>query len=132
MNNRELLTLVRLRPGMYGLDGSFTHFCIFVEGWDTGTSWSLLAGFREWLIVRVNGGDNLVWAALVLRIAFPSGKHVDSLDTNDNAVAVDTLFRLLDEFLELREQSNGLAEIFTTYVTWQENHRAQLRSKFSE
>lgn len=103
MNYRELFTLVHRRPGMYGLDGSFKHFSIFVDGCDAGSSWTLLTGFREWLIVQVNDRDNLVWPALVLWLAFPSGKRPDELDANDNAVAVEMLFRLLDEFLELRE-----------------------------
>lgn len=132
MKYRELFALVRQRPGMYGLDGSFAHFSIFVTGCDAGTSWSLLAGFREWLIVRVNDGDNLAWPFLVLWLAFPLGKNPNELDANDNAVAVDMLFRLLDEFLELREQHHGLAKIFTAYAAWLEDHRAKLCAKFSE
>ncbi len=46
MNYRELFAAVQKRPGMFGLDGSFKQFCIFLEGCDAGTFWSLLAGFR--------------------------------------------------------------------------------------
>ena len=126
MNYRELFSLVHERPGMYGLDGSFKHFYIFVMGCDAGTSWSLLAGFREWLIVQLNEGDNLVWPALVELIALPSRKQIcEPLDADENTAAVETLFRLLDEFLELRKGYQGLPNIFQEYIAWREKHHAK-------
>lgn len=130
MGYQELLTLVHERPGMYGLDGSFKHFCIFVMGCDAGTSWSMLAGFREWLIIQLNGGDNLAWTALVELIALPSRERIgEPLDAEENTVAVETLFRLLGEFLELRKGYQGLPNIFREYVTWREEHHAKLSKK---
>jgi hypothetical protein len=154
MNYREFFAAVHKRPGMYGLDGTFTQFQIFLEGCDAATSWSLLAGFNEWLLMRLGRESNLSWSALVRwlafpayrqlitetlgddaddsyvseRLVFPPGSSFNALSDDDNALAVETLFRLLDEFLELREQPRGLTKIFSEYVVWMEKHA----TKFSE
>ena len=118
MDYRKLFSDVRQRPGLFGLDGSFHDFTVFVRGCEAGNDWQLLAGFREWLVTRNGHGDNLVWEALVLHQAFPDGpprrerlREEPELDE----VAVGALFRLLDEFLELRAAHNGLARIFDGY-----------------
>ncbi|MCB5912351.1 hypothetical protein [Streptomyces pinistramenti] len=43
-----------------------------VLGVDTGSSGGMLVGLREWLIVRLGHGDNLVWVALVRHLV-PGG-----------------------------------------------------------
>jgi hypothetical protein len=68
---RQLFTDVRQRPGMFGLDGTFHDFTVFVRGCEAGNDWQLLAGFRESLIARLAAGNNLGWEGLVLHLAFP-------------------------------------------------------------
>ncbi|MFG1994466.1 hypothetical protein ACGFJ7_31290 [Actinoplanes sp. NPDC048988] len=68
----------------------------------------------------MDGGDNLVWEALVMRLAFPEqspGPAREELarDPTLNEVAVGTLFGLLDEFLQRRAKHNGVAKIFDEY-----------------
>jgi hypothetical protein len=70
MNYRELFAALHKRPGMYGLDGSFAQFCIFLNGCDAATSWSLLAGFNEWLLVRYDEETSFGWTALIPCLAF--------------------------------------------------------------
>jgi hypothetical protein len=58
-------------------------------------------------VTRFGGGNNLTWEGLVLRLAFPAvsfGPRRAELQAGAqlNAVAVETLFGLLDEFLERR------------------------------
>lgn len=140
---RELFAFVHKRPGMYGLDGSFAHFCIFLEGCHAGTSYSLLAGLREWLVVQlgeVNAGNNLAWPALVLELAFPEGWHAKTgekaslspfptLDDDANTVAVETLFRLLDAFLKEREQYESLIKIIREYAAWLARYEARINAR---
>ncbi|MDX6744656.1 hypothetical protein [Actinocorallia sp. A-T 12471] len=94
----------------------------FVLGCDAGTSGVLLAGFREWLIVRLGDGNNLSWPALVERIVGSAGSGADPANSSD-------LFELLDEFLVLRDDRAGMVKIFDSYLTWlkgQEWYRSEI------
>ncbi|MFI6482559.1 hypothetical protein ACIBH1_31815 [Nonomuraea sp. NPDC050663] len=117
MDYRRLFRLVQTRPGMYGLDGSFKHYEIFLTGCDAGNEWGLLAGFREWLIMRLGRDSSLVWGALTLQIAFPDGYELP-LSQDADRVASGVLFDLLDEFMQARFGANGISEIFNRYSTW--------------
>lgn len=55
---RDLVTAVRREPARHGLDGTFATATAFVLGLDAGTSGSMLTGFREWLVVRLNRDHN--------------------------------------------------------------------------
>lgn len=123
VNYQELFADVRRRPGMFCLDGTFHDFTVFVRGCEAGNDWQLLTGFREWLVTRVGGGDNLIWEALVLRLAFPEQSHGPTReelakDSVINNAAVERLFELLDEFLQLRAEHGGVAKIFDEYWRW--------------
>ncbi|MEU4620377.1 hypothetical protein AB0G04_10430 [Actinoplanes sp. NPDC023801] len=120
MNYQELFAQVHRRPGMFCLDGEFHTLTAFVRGCEAGNDWQLLAGFREWLVTRLGGGDNLVWEGLVLRLAFPDresgpGREELRADPRMNEKAVELLFQLLDEFLQKRNEHDGLAKIFGAY-----------------
>ena len=113
MDHRALFAAVRQRPSLYGLDGSFGQFTAYLSGVDAGTDGEALIGFREWLVVRLGDGDNLTWSGLALQLAFPGGWPGlrDRLaDPEQNAVAVSTLFELLDEFLAERAKPDGPRE----------------------
>ncbi len=72
--------------------------------------------------------SNPLWAdptVAVYMLDLPAGTNADPLDANDNARAVEALFRLLGEFLELRERSEGLTMIFLAYVAWLSNEQAE-------
>jgi len=108
---------------MFVMDGTFYNFTAFVRGCEAGNDWQLLTGFREWLVARADGGDNLIWEALVLRLAFPDRSHGPSreeltTDSTLNGTAVETLFGLLDEFLQRRVEHGEVAKIFDEYWQW--------------
>lgn len=73
-------------------------------------------GFREWLVVRLNRDDNLTWPAPVRHLV-PSG-WIHPLTSPADTEAVITLQRLLAEFFDAREQSDGLARNFRDYQSW--------------
>lgn len=121
MDYRKLFADVHRRPGLFGLDGSFHDFTVFVRGCEAGNDGQLLAGFREWLVARCRDGNNLVWEALVLRQAFPDGpprREQLEADPELGRAAADTLFRLLDDYLRRRDEPGGLAKVFDEYLTW--------------
>ena len=118
MDYRKLFSDVHARPGLWGLrDGSFATCTAFVLGVDAGSDHELLTGFREWLVVRFDGGNNLAWTGLVLRLAFPDFDG-GPMPPDGDQQAVDTLFGLLDEFLALRTDRDWLVTIYDNYLAW--------------
>jgi len=118
---RKLFSDIHDRPGMWGLDGSFGQFCAFLTGVDAGNDWQWLCGFREWLIVRADTGNNLHWSGLVLLLAFPgdqTGRRALLAEPEHDKRAVDTLFTLLGEFLDRRAEHDGTVAVFDEYLTW--------------
>ena len=112
----HVLEMVRRCPGMYLRRVDFDVAVAFVHGFNVATNGGLLVGFREWLIVRLNGGNNLDWSQLLLRID-PSERVGDpSASTEEARVAF--LFSTLDEFLAERERPTGMRSIFVRYDDW--------------
>jgi hypothetical protein len=121
VNYRELFQSVRRRPMLHGLDGTYGAGVAFIHGCDAGTSGLLLSGFREWLIVRLDDGNNLAWPGLVLQII--SDESVEQSKEqpprlNAEAQRLDRLFQLLDEFLEQRDERDGMVRIYGRYIEW--------------
>jgi hypothetical protein len=96
---RTHLRSVRQRPAMYQLvDGSFDSVVTYVQGLDASTSWGMLTGFYEFLLLHLGEQSNLAWSGLVEWLAFPNGVPRPRTAAEE-AVATATLFDLLDEFL---------------------------------
>ncbi|MEV4494604.1 hypothetical protein AB0J84_02725 [Micromonospora arborensis] len=117
-NYRDLFASVARRPRMYLLRDDFPTTVAYIEGCDQGNAHRLLSGFREWLLTQVGCGDNHVWWSLVLRLAVTTGQAPDDLSPDNDAKAKETLFRLLDEFLELIDERDGLSRIYAAYDAW--------------
>jgi hypothetical protein len=86
----------------------------FVTGLELGRP-ELLAGFREFLVLKLNDGSNLVWPALVTRLVVPHAAR--PLSPADDRAAVDGLFDLLDEFLA-ETTAMGSRAIDREYFLW--------------
>ncbi|WP_190145708.1 hypothetical protein [Streptomyces glebosus] len=76
----------------------------------------MLAGFQEWLVVRRGKGHDLTWPILVRHLA--PGGWVHPLTQQADTAAVTALHRLLGEFFDAREQTDGLGRIFRDYQSW--------------
>lgn len=113
---RALLTAIRRDPARHGLDGTYATTTAFLLGLDAGSSWSMLTGFQEWLVVRLGKGHDLTWPVLVRHLA--PGGWVHPLSAPADTAAVTTLHQLLGEFLTTRERPDGLARIFSDYQSW--------------
>src|SRR5215831_7158032 len=116
----ENLHRVFTHPGMYVHPVSFGTVTALVEGYDMALHGGLLFGFDEWLVVKVGGGNNLAWPALVLDLAFPGkGNPRKRLGRAKNEeVAINALSKLLEEFLTEREKQDGLRRIFLSHERW--------------
>ncbi len=115
---RELFDLVAKRPRMYLMRDDFATVVAYIDGCDQGNARSLLTGFREWLVLQVGCGDNLVWSSLVLRLAGAEGHPPGDLPPEIDAKAKQTLFDLVDEFLELADEHDGLRRIYAAHSQW--------------
>ena len=107
------------RPGMYIFNcESFDAVCGLLRGCDFSSS--CLEGFREFLIVKVGRGDNLIWEVLVLELAHPG--YIDNYEAQANIRnaphEIRVLFDLIEEFLEIRKGHEGLRHIFAAYEKW--------------
>ncbi|MEU9240574.1 hypothetical protein [Streptomyces shenzhenensis] len=116
---REHLELVRTRPGMYGLDGSYGNYVTYLYGYDAGTQGSALLGFREWLLLKLGRQSSFVWSSLITELAVPgaSGSFGHrGLDEEQDRRAVKALFQFLEDFLQDRDaERDGLRVIFRDY-----------------
>lgn len=94
--------------GMIARDCSYSSAVALLSGYDLGIDGWLLEGFREWLLSRTIGGENLGWWALVLDFSFPGSRNPESSlieSPEAERLAVENLFLLIIEFVE--ERSSG-------------------------
>ena len=117
-NRREVFESLRDRLGMFVMQSTYCAASSFVLGYDHAFQGGLLVGFREWLVVRSDGGNNLTWPALVLQIASVEGSLSGDLNPQLERRALDTLFSLLLEFCDVSSQRDGLERIFVEYAQW--------------
>jgi hypothetical protein len=101
------LASVRARPGMYLHRQTPDAVFELLLGYDLATMGGLLAGFREWLIPRVDGASNLAWTGLVETYLGSRG-----------GVTIDAIFALVDELLTARDAHDGLRRIHAEYERW--------------
>ncbi len=104
--------------GMYISQQTYTHTVAYLNGMNNAYNDNLLKGFREWLIVKFDTGNNLCWDVIILQGLFEEGKiHSLNAECENNQFLIQTLFQLLNEFLSERE-TLGLAEIELKYKKW--------------
>ena len=118
---RQMFEAVRTRTGMYVPGERYWEVAALVLGYDLACEGGVLAGFREWMVVRVGLGNNLAWPALVLAVAFPDA--VDPLEAvqasgASQRHAIDVMFRLIGEFDDARGNQDGLRKIYLEHERW--------------
>jgi hypothetical protein len=97
---------------------TFDTVTALIQGVDMASQGGMLAGFREWLVIRLDGGSNLVWTALVKEIACSTSAN-ESV-TSEALIEqnlINTTFRLLDEYWDDREKQ-GLRGIYLKHEQW--------------
>ncbi len=118
---REIFEGVQTRTSMYLPDETYAAAAAFVLGYDIACEGGVLVGFHEWLVVRLDGGSNLHWSALVLDAAFPSARDPQrAVNASPKAQrhAIDTLFGLLAQYDDVRAKQDGLKGVFLAYDRW--------------
>jgi len=110
----QLVANLCLRPQMYVGSTSFVAVCAYLDGFNHARSGGPLIGLQQWLVVRLNTGNNLHWAG-VARQQLPHDPADAQLSEEERAVR--SLGRLLAEFFEYR-RANGVTKVFHEYARW--------------
>jgi len=107
------LSSFREHPEAHLPDPSLTAAIAYVLGYDAGVLGSLLVGFREWLVVRLDAPSELEWPALVeCSIRRTTGKPSSEIGPLH---AIESFLTELDTFLEQRGRRQGLREVWLEY-----------------
>ncbi len=97
---------------MYVSPGSLENVFAYLSGLDTATG--CLTGFREWLVPRLEEGNNLAWPGVV-RMLF----KLESIDDSD---AIVRLGELLNEFYVFTCEGGAshrcLTRVYLRYHAW--------------
>lgn len=129
MDYKELFDDVRNHTRMYVRTGTYDEVAAFVLGCDAANDFCLLHGFREWLVLKVDGYDNFVWTELVLRLAFPGSVDPSAAVATspaNNRVAINALFDMLSDFFVARGvRHERLKDIFCQYQAWLERRERE-------
>ena len=113
----ELVEHICQRPSMYVHPATFGGVCAYLEGFNAARDGGPLLGLREWLILRINGWNNMSWSRLAGQLL--TGDHVVAACSNDEDL-IGGLGRLLKEYLEYRT-TVGLCKLFFDYGHWLRN-----------
>jgi hypothetical protein len=93
----------------------------YLRGFDVARDGGPLCGLREWLIVRLNEGNNQVWEGLVTRL-FPAVAEQVGYQPGEEASRIRALGAVLEVFFQYRREQ-GLTKIFHDYGKWLLKHR---------
>lgn len=115
----EFLPLIQhlcKRPGMYVVPPQMGTVIAFIDGFNVASNGEPLAGFREWLVVRANGGNNLAWGGIVQCMLRPNMRVDEFCQSNDEQL-FQSLANLLTEFTDERNKF-GKDKILHDYQQW--------------
>jgi hypothetical protein len=117
MEFTELVSRLCLRPGLWVLPPYFSTVCAFIRGYDHARDGGPLAGFREWLVVRADRGDNLTWEGLVKILILPGHDLTEPLTADREESCLKALASLFEEFFRFREEQ-GITRVHYDYARW--------------
>lgn len=101
---------------MFVTTTSYDTVVAFLTDYDMALLGGLLFGFREWMIVRLESGNNLCWSGLIDVAA--EAAHGSSLAAIDDGTRRQVLFDSLAQFFAERDDRDGVRTIFRRYEAW--------------
>jgi|GEM_PF-1878025 len=117
MEFKGLVQKLCKQPGMWVSKPYFPSVCAYIRGYDDAREGGPLAGFREWLIVQLDDGNNLSWEGLVRKIIFRSEISDVPVQAQEEMESLLKLASLIDEYLVFRSL-NGITKIYYDYAQW--------------
>ena len=111
-SQHEHLMKICERPGMFLPDGNFEQVCSYIDGLHAANG--CLIGFREWLIVKLDTGNNMMWQVLIQIQLDNESTPVDR--------RVSRLGEIINDFYQFTGStlgaSNGLLKVYVQYHGW--------------
>lgn len=114
---KHLVVSICQHPHMFVLSETdiFAAVHAYISGFNEGRGGAPLMGFQQWLVVRANGANNIIWPGTGrCDLDKPTGSKTDE-------ELVKALGALIVEFLDYRHEQ-GLTKIFRDYGTWLLRH----------
>ncbi len=90
----------------------------YLLGFDAATGGGAPAGLREWPTTRLQGGNNLAWFGLVLRLMEQRASTRRESSKPGEQERVEFLFETLEAFFKERASPGGLRAIYVQYDAW--------------
>ncbi|HQR41230.1 MAG TPA: hypothetical protein PLX97_01070 [Gemmatales bacterium] len=98
-------------PEMYVGRADFSAVVAYIDGFNVARGNAPLLGFREWLVVKANTGNDLHWAGLVkLVVPLPDNE-------SDEGFWIEPTGKLIAEYLAYRN-ANGITKVYYKYARW--------------
>ncbi|MFN3168227.1 MAG: hypothetical protein ACE37H_14290 [Phycisphaeraceae bacterium] len=105
-------------PSMYANGGSYEAVTSYISGMDSHCH--VLVGLYQWLVVQLNGYDNVVWWASLIELSeVPISCPLET--EQDHQHAIRFMGQKLTEFFDYRREV-GLTTIFVDYAKWLNRH----------
>jgi hypothetical protein len=107
-----LVSALCKRPGMYVSEADLGQVCAFIQGFDTAQAGGPLRGLHQWLVLKINEGNNVHWVGNLQWLVRQKVGDSVSQETSISAAG-----DILGEFFIYRRE-NGLTKIFNDYAKW--------------
>jgi hypothetical protein len=102
------------RPALYIGRNDFNAVVAYIDGFNVARGNAPLLGFREWLVVKANTGNNLHWAGLVkLLVPLPEKES----EVTQDGFWIVAAGNLIAEYLAYRN-ANGITKVYYKYARW--------------
>lgn len=121
VNQLDHIQKLRKWPGAFGIGDLVESSVAYLLGYDAATDGAFLAGFREWLVLRLDDGANLGWPALLARLC-AAPEHVALVLAHqpvpDEQAVRSAMFDLVEQFLRSRGEQGGLEATRADHERW--------------
>lgn len=115
MSIPESLQVFLKHPEMFVERPSLDSIVAFLQGFDSALEGHVLLGFREYLIPKLDYGNNLAWFQLFQR--FAAVNHSGS-DSPCSQIVLTLLNKTLQDFWFERAGEDGLQHILKNHSHW--------------
>jgi len=104
-----------------GSEPTYREVCAFLMGCDAATEFTLLSGFREWLVVRIDGPNNFHWIGLPLFAHLSEERRGQPHTAEEERLLIDAIWEAVLGFLDERNDFGGDVRIFERYIRWRDS-----------
>jgi hypothetical protein len=109
----EMVQSICARPGVWVIPPSFATVCAYIDGFNSARGGGPLLGFREWLVLKLDDGNNLHWIGLADRL-ISGDEHSEGGGQEQRILA---LGRLIGDYLRERDK-DGITKVYYDYGRW--------------